>query len=271
MSDEIVSVNDETLDPRLELITDYLAGALSPEAAADVRRRFDEDADFREYCEPVVLAWSVPPLHVREPMSREELAKHWDTFTKRAGFIHQRRRARKRWFTILAVVLAIGSASFFAFKDQVREWYIDRRDFHTLAYAPGWITIAEGREVQIDASTRLRVGREDEDGVAHVKLSGTARFRIFSTDSGSIVPSLHPIGVETAAGLAMGTSGEFTVRAVADTTEIESHRPTKRQFIGFMPMPNFVYVKGTVGPLDFKITEGQSARVVRGGRPVRLP
>jgi hypothetical protein len=272
MTDPRIDIDAEMQNPDLLLITDYLIGELDPAQVAAVKLRLKEDDAFREYCAPILLAWSVPPRHVRNPMPRVELEKHWDDFTKRAGFVHQRRRARKRWLTILAIVLAIGTGSFFAFKKPVRDWYVDKRDFHDLAYAPGWIPIAEGREVQLAPGARLRLANnENEEGVIRVKLSGTARFRIFSTDSGSFVPSIRPIGVETAAGLAMGTSGEFTVRAVADTTEVEAHRPTRRQFIGFMPMPNFVYVKGSTGAIDFKITEAQSARVVRGGKPVRLP
>src|SRR5262245_33916779 len=118
MTEEIMT---EPVDPRLDLITDYLAGALPADAVEAVKRRLETDGDFRDYCAPILLAWSVPPKHVREPMSRAELAKHWDTFTKRAGFVHQRRKSRKRRFTWMSMLVAALGITGYALKDPATE------------------------------------------------------------------------------------------------------------------------------------------------------
>jgi len=267
MTDQRIDIDAEMQNPDLLLITDYLIGELDPAQVAAVQLRLKEDEAFREYVAPILLAWSVPPRHVRNPMPQVELAKHWDDFTRRAGFVHQRRRARKRWLTILSIVVVVLASTFFAIKDPVRSWYVDRRDFHTVAYAPGWISIGDGREVQIEPGTNLRVANKEKDGVVAVRLTGTARFRMFGVDSVAYIPELHFITVTTPSAYAVAGSGEFTVRGSADSTDIEVHHPAKRQYIGFVPIPNNVTLSAIGAYNQFTVRESQRARVLRGRKP----
>src|SRR5688572_32788808 len=92
------------VDPDIELLGDYLARELDPEQVAAVERRLVEDEAFRTRAAPLIALWSIPPRWKREPMPREKLEKHWDAFTRRAGFTHQRRKRRRRWL-IFGVLL----------------------------------------------------------------------------------------------------------------------------------------------------------------------
>jgi hypothetical protein len=273
MTDHInlVRQGDTLDDARIELITDYLMGSLDPAQVEAVKLRLETDAEFRDYCAPIILAWSVPPKHEREPMSRAELARHWNNFTKRAGFIHQKRKARRRRFTILGLVLFAIGVSGFALKDQVRAAYKSWTEYHALPYADGWVPFGEGRDVQFAREARVRVAnKESSNGVLAVRLSGTARFRTRTTDSATISP-FHMIIVETSAGYAMAGIGEFTVRALADTMDVEVHHPTERQFIGFVPLPGSALVGAASEPSPLKVSEGKRARVVKGKKPQLLP
>src|SRR5438105_15187682 len=87
---------DIPVSPDLELITDYLANELPPEQVAEVRRRLDTDPAFKDFAAPLITAWSIPPHWERHPMPRAEIEKHWDAFTKKAGFVHQKRKRRRR-------------------------------------------------------------------------------------------------------------------------------------------------------------------------------
>lgn len=70
-------------NPESALISDYIVGEMSAERAAEVARRLEEDAEFREIAEPLLMAWSVAPTS--EPVSSEELARAWDEVRRRAG------------------------------------------------------------------------------------------------------------------------------------------------------------------------------------------
>jgi RNA polymerase sigma-70 factor (ECF subfamily) len=69
-------------NPESALISDYIVGELSAERAAEVKRRLEEDADFREIAEPLLMAWSVSPTS--KPVSPEELTRAWDAVRQRA-------------------------------------------------------------------------------------------------------------------------------------------------------------------------------------------
>jgi len=269
---KLVHEGDTLDDSRIELITDYLMGSLDAAQVEAVKLRLETDAEFREYCAPLILAWSVPPKHEREPMSRAELAMHWDNFTKRAGFIHQKRKARRRGLFILGIVALALSISAYLLRGAVREWYVDRRDFMAVPATAGWITLAEGREVQLAPGARLRAAKRlAGDGMLVVKLRGSAQFRTVAKDTTTFPPPLYMVAVQTAAGTAASGNADFKVTARGDTTEAELLPPARRAFIGFTPLPTTLLLTGTVrGPNMFALREGQRARVVRGSAPTLL-
>ena len=69
-------------NPESALISDYIVGELSAERAAEVQRRLEEDSDFRQIAEPLLMAWSVSPTSER--VSADELTRSWDTVRQRA-------------------------------------------------------------------------------------------------------------------------------------------------------------------------------------------
>ncbi|HEX7939815.1 MAG TPA: hypothetical protein VF483_12585 [Gemmatimonadaceae bacterium] len=273
MTDPRIDIEAELQNPDLLLITDYLIGELDPAQVAAVKRRLAEDAAFREFCAPILLAWSVPPRHVRKPMPRAELEKHWDDFTKRAGFAHQRRKARRRrWLTLGVIVLALAT-SYLTLGRTLTEKYHDRHDFHAVAPSADWAEIGLGRDIQTAAGATVRAANAlDTDKVLVVRLSGAARFRTRVTDSNIVAPELQMTSIVTRGGSALFGYGEVTVTTLGDTTVIESHHPVLRQFIAFMPLPTTVLVTASNDDRNsLRLDEGQRARVVRGQRPTLLP
>jgi RNA polymerase sigma-70 factor, ECF subfamily len=69
-------------NPESALISDYIVGEMSAERAAEVARRLEEDSEFREIAEPLLMAWSVSPTS--EPVSPDELTRAWDQVRQRA-------------------------------------------------------------------------------------------------------------------------------------------------------------------------------------------
>ena len=70
-------------NPESALISDYIVGEMSAERAAEVARRLEEDAEFREIAAPLLLAWSVAPTS--EPVSADERARAWEEVRRRAA------------------------------------------------------------------------------------------------------------------------------------------------------------------------------------------
>lgn len=62
-------------NPDSALLSDYIAGELSSRKTVEVAQRLEQDAEFRELAEPLLMAWSVPPTST--PVSREELVSAW--------------------------------------------------------------------------------------------------------------------------------------------------------------------------------------------------
>jgi hypothetical protein len=265
--------DDQLDDPRLELITDYLIGGLDADQVAAVKRRLDEDADFREYCAPLILAWSVPPKHVREPMSRQELAKHWDDFTKRAGFIHQKHKARRRlWRGAWVAILALGVTGY-AVRDRILDAWVQARDYQRVPADTAWSKLLGGGEVRVANGTRLLAAKRlTEDQVMNVMLWGAARFRTGTADTVSVIPKIRPIAVLTHGGWIFAANAELTVSTRGDTTDVELPRPAHHSFIGFVPIPTMVFINGPPNdPNSLALKEGERARMVRGHMPVILP
>jgi len=271
MSDEQRPV-DPMENPDLDLITDYLIGELDEAHVAEVRRRLEHDAAFRDFAAPILVAWSVPPRWQRKPMPRAELEKHWDDFTKRAGFEYQRRRTRRRRLWMLTAVVATLGASAIVFRDRIRERYEDHRFYDDVPRVAGWITLRDGSQVLLSPGAHLRSAKVPGDGGLHrVKLEGAARFRVTPPDtSHALLPEIQPFEVQTRAASVLSARGEFSVSARGDTTDVEVHVPEKRVFLGFLPLRTQVLIMNdrTANPLT--LNEGERGRGIRGGTPIKL-
>jgi len=137
----------------LELLTSFLNRQLDPERDAQVRDRLEHDAAFKEFAIPLLVAWSVPPHWKRQPRPAGEAERMWDRFTKEAGFVHQRRAARKRKLWMLGIVLFVVALSSFAFRGAIRDRYVALTKFRPVADS--------GREMRLhdSAFVTLQAGR----------------------------------------------------------------------------------------------------------------
>lgn len=238
MSDDMKNgiVHEEYDD--LRLLTEYLNHQLDPERVAIVRQRLEDDQAFREWAAPLLLAWSVPPLHVLRPAAPGEIEKRWDEFTKRAGFVHQRRKARRRRLTIIALVIVALGVAGVALRGRLRAWYDDYRNFSTVAWSAGWVSIASGVEARQGPGAVLRLRRPAPEGMVVAQLRGSADFRITPRfRPGEVLPEVTPLGVMTKGCVVSSSAGEFSVAARGDTTDVAVHVPGTRVQVGFIALP----------------------------------
>ena len=211
----------DVVNPDLELITDYLSGQLPAAAVAEVERRLEEDAEFRRYVAPLIAAWQVPPRWQRHPMPRAELQRSWDDFTRRAGFAHQRRKARKRRTIIFIASVAVLAASALFYQDPIRDAYRDMRDYTALPDSGREMTLATGARVRLEKGARARIRRFEKDtNIVLVKLDGAARFTLDSKWKRA-TPLPGGIVVITRNASVTTNGGVFTVASRGDTTELE--------------------------------------------------
>src|ERR1051325_4620711 len=91
----------------VQLIIEYLNKQLDPDRAAAVAKRLQEDPVFLDLAGPLLVAWSVPTHWERNPVPQAELEKHWDRFTKAAGFAHQKINRRRRLLTGGSIIIIL--------------------------------------------------------------------------------------------------------------------------------------------------------------------
>lgn len=254
----------------LELITSALNGHLDPARVEQVRRRLDEDPEFREFAAPMLLTWSVPKHLERHPRPAGELERHWDAFTRRAQFVHQRRKTRRRNLWLLGAVLLVLAAVGQLLSAPLRDWYVTRRDFAVVPPSTGWTPLGDSVFVQLAPDARLRAERSPAGDVRRILLRGTATFRILATDSATPEPRRSGLMIRTRGGVVHAGESEFTVTTAGDTTLVEVLRPARRRFYYFAPLPTAVRVRrdSTTDPLTLR--ELERARLVRGSAPQRI-
>lgn len=258
-------IDESNLEDRdLDLVADYAAGELDADQVALVRDRLAHDPKFREFAAPVLLALGVPSRP--EPMSREQLAAHWDEFTRRAGFVHQKRKAliRRMWISF-ATVIVLGALGV-VFRDGIeRQWDL-RRNYYTVEGAGNgaWTRLPDGSEVLLTQGARLRAAKVvNSEGMQKVILDGQARFRVIPTDTvRGIVPQMRPFAVTTPAGVVLTDRAEFTVAVRGDTTDVIVHPNAQRAIIGFMTVPSRVFLHKPGVPNPVLVREGERGRLV---------
>ena len=271
---------DTPIEPDLQLLTDYLAGALSPELVADVKRRLDEDPAFREYAAPLIAAWSIPPRWQRHPMSRDKLVRSWDEFTKRAGFIHQRRKARNRRLIIMssiALVIAAASTLYVANRPNPNPLDIEP---DAAVHQDSLVVLHAGAHIRLTPGSRLIESQKRLGPATLLELQGSATFA-FDEDSSRASGRgalLRGYVIKTRGAIIALTEGRFTVDTRGDTTDIEllPRAPADPAHpadpaIGPSSMIVSAPLPGGSELGQLMLNEGERARGIRGRAPVMLP
>lgn len=265
------ATRSELNNPDLDLVTDYVAGELDPAQVEAVLLRLENDATFREFAAPILVAWGIAPHWQRFPMQRSEIEAGWDEFTRRAGFAHQRRKVRRRRWLLFSILLLAAAIPTLLYSRDLRTAWRDWREFRSVPYDTGWITLRDGHEVRMERGTRLLTSDIHVGGVYRVRLEGSARFRVQHPDTLGAAPGLLPLEVQTRAGTAFIGMGDCSVRTVRDTTYVEALPPSRPRFIGFIPMPSIALVRTLADPNPIQLRGGQRALLVRGRAAMRLP
>ena len=258
----------------LELVTRFLNRQLDPERVKLVRQRLLDDPEFLDFAAPLLLAWSVPPEWQRTPRPPGELEKHWDEFTKRAGFVHQRRKARRRWITFILVSVAALALAGWTLRDPVRAWYVDRWEFADVPFSGEWIELLPGATVKLEPGSRLRRRTELVGaGGLQLRLTGPARIRLDPPDTDRDgLPNLRPVEVRTRGGTLAAVRGELTVTTRGDPTIVEALRLENSAATGLAAyMPTVVMLDSPTDPNPFMLRQGDRGRLVRGQAPEKLP
>jgi hypothetical protein len=296
-SDEPFETPEELLEHAdLELITDYLTGRLPAEQIADVKRRLDEDEAFREFAAPLVLAWSVPPRWQRHPMPRAELEKQWDRFTKRVGFVHQRRKARRRrlWLIgtvatliVLGAIVVLPVVALRLAQGPLGEGFPSLAGYHGVGdFVPvsdsgGWMSIGRTR-VDLAPGARLSQGKAAFANTTLLKLEGAGRFVHRQAPGASPLTDLTGTMVLTDAGAVMINHGDVRINARTDTTDVAvlraQNEPTKDatkaprgEADPLLEEPDFALIAAIDGPPSLlQLGAGEIGRLLRGHKPVKL-
>lgn len=277
----------------LELLITYLQGKLDPERAAAVKKRLEEDAAFRDFAEPLLIAWSVPPKHEREPRPEGELEAAWAEFVRRTGFGQEPPRAKRRprlhlillvLFGAIVIILSEFSAPLMArFDDGLDRPFRDGGRYVAVPADTGWVAVARGVEARVAPGTTLRVNETPRTDRAEVRLEGTARFRVAEDagagTSGGSATAPGGLLVHTRAGDVMAGASEFDVITTGDTTDVLLHRlVTPASPFAARPSVSAVVTFDTSGvalggsstSYQVPIPVGESRRIIRGRVPVEF-
>jgi len=283
MSDDLDNIEAD----EIELIIDYLNGHLDPERLEAVRKRLDEDEAFRDLAAPLLLTWSIPKHLVRHPRPEGELEREWAKFARRVG-IDQPPEAQppkpsrwERWKAFnkstgakMMFLFALGAYLYgghlalnnFAGNEEVAE----QREYTAVAFDTGWIPLGDGIEVQIPRDAALKVDAHNLDGMKHVVLEGTARFRVLPTDGTSRLLRRNALYVETSAGSVWAGEADFTVTARDSSTTVFVHALGPRRTA--MPHQRTVMIsaKRPYEADHLALLDREEARLVRGQEPERV-
>lgn len=250
----------------LELITSYLNGHLDPERVEAVRRRLEEDATFRDLAAPLLLTWSVPTHLQRNPRPEGEWERDWEAFTQRVGIQEEppaprrRRRGWRYWGKLFGAGLIVYVLIALFQPPIVRE-----RNYNDVPNTGGWFPLHDRIYVHMAPGAKVRLDWEDIDGMKHVLLEGSARFRVDPLHSASLALRPFALLVETSAGSVNIGEGEVSVVALADTTLVHAvPLPAIRRAVE--PELRTVMAITTIGNTRSGVAlfDGERARMVRG-------
>lgn len=208
-------------DADYALITDFLAGELSPEDRARVEERLQTDARFRALAEPLIMIWNVPgPLDREEDLAdRVEAERSWQMLKKRIDLeqvanyspvLQEKRATRRRGLRVLfaAILTALGVGLYESFRPGWLPVPVPAVYEHTdaPAYEELSTRLPDETKVTLLAGTHLSYSRMFSSSYERtLNLDGEGTF-VVPPGPGALV--VHGRGVEVIA-----PHGRFTVQA----------------------------------------------------------
>lgn len=255
----------------IELITSFLNGQLEPERLEAIRRRLEEDADFRDLAAPLLLAWSVPRHIERKPRPAGEMERDWAEFKRRVGFGEPPPpppKPKRRWRRPIMLLLIMAALYLVATNQGPSAEDLAAGPYYELTFQPGWVSLNYGIEVSIAPGATLRVNYNSRDGMKHVVLDGMARFRVFALDPATQTLRTNALIVETRAGTVVAGEADFSVTARADTTTVGMHPLGPRRALQPHVWTVYAYTDLTRDErAGTYLLDHHAARLVRGQKP----
>lgn len=221
IEEEDVRIERE-LNPDMALLSDYMAGELPPERAAEVRERLDHDPEFRELAEPVLVAWTAPSL--TRPLAHDDLVRSWLELRERVGMpridpevapastvpaVPPRERERGRHGAFMRVAIAATLLIALALAPFVGSWTggASPRVVRTPGNRAEVVMLPDASRITVGPSSRIEYPPEFP-AVRQVALEGEARFDVW--------PARVPFIVTTRLATVTVTGTSFSVHAFGD-------------------------------------------------------
>lgn len=265
-------VQPESYDD-FELVIDYLNKHLDPEKVALVEQRLAEDPAFRELAAPMMLVWTVPTRLQRHPRPPGELERHWDEFTKRAGFVHQRKKARWRWATLALLTTFLAAVLWFQFGFGPHRKPLGAFHYQPLSTVGDSVVLSPRVTAHLAPGASVNVRRpEREPDYQGVLLKGSATFRVQRKTAFWFIPSITGIVVRAGAGEVGIAMGEVHVSRRGDTTDVYV-RPRKHSENGAIAdkILDVAVLWSTAYPSrSISVQEGQRGRAIADGTVMNL-
>src|SRR4051812_27453525 len=184
MPEYIIDLEEALKDPDLDLIIDYVSQELDPARVAEVERRLREDTAFQDFAAPIIAAWTAKPKLVTPVIPPRQLERDWDEFTRRAGFTHQRARARRRWavriLALLALVSAAAVGTVYASRlREARRAEAERALYQVVPAGGRVVTLGGGKIMKVAEGARIRVApRKDPGSTDTLRVLGSAAVQV---------------------------------------------------------------------------------------------
>ncbi|HEY4130116.1 MAG TPA: FecR family protein [Gemmatimonadaceae bacterium] len=189
-------------DPDIVLITDYLAGELSPPDEAQVERRLEDDQAFFDKVFPLVQAWQLPHSF-RQAKSR--------------------RRTTTRITTWTGALIAAAVLAFVLIEAPRRGIRFGAKPSLTVLASGGTIATGpvETREVMLEDSTRVVLRPRTTLAYSRALSAGSAAIaRVRGEAVFDVARTRSPLTVETSAGLTSLSTGRYAIRCLEGAREM---------------------------------------------------
>jgi len=260
-------------DPEVTLISDFLAGELSPDEALAVEARLRDDEAFRRHVTPVIEAWKAWPSSRDVAVPEHEMAASWQRFLAKAAWKEKAAEAAsvqrpadpprdarapyrvRRWQLAAALLVIVG----FPLSGWMGVRIANRLEGPRVRVAEAsgreWESIRLGSDSWVSLPPGSRLEWKDEAdgyGIRELILDGSARFRLQPLPTGQYV-----VVTPSARITVTGTEFEVDVRDPSTTRVHVTHGRVRLES------------RGARTGIGIELTVGESGEAFWGEPPRR--